>query len=97
MDLKLTDFPYSAPGYGRKVAVVCIGSAGCKIGSQLSKESRLLEHFVYISAAMNDIGGQGIGLWDEKDGFYYDVLHMGKVWRRTDIEAWIRKRKAPDG
>jgi cell division protein FtsZ len=55
MDLKLTDFPYSAPGYGRKVAVVCIGSAGCKIGSQLSKESRLLEHFVYISCDDHDI------------------------------------------
>jgi cell division protein FtsZ len=55
MDLKLTDFPYSAPGYGRKVAVVCIGSAGCKIGNQLSKESRLLEHFVYISCDDHDI------------------------------------------
>jgi cell division GTPase FtsZ len=55
MDLKLTDFPYSAPGYGRKVAVICIGSAGCKIGSQLSKESKLLEHFVYISCDDHDI------------------------------------------
>jgi len=55
MDLKLTDFPYSAPGYGRKVAVVCIGSAGCKIGNQLSKESKLLEHFVYITCDDHDI------------------------------------------
>jgi len=55
MDLKLTDFPYSTPGYGRKVAVVCIGSAGCKIGNQLSKESKLLEHFVYISCDDHDI------------------------------------------
>jgi hypothetical protein len=23
------------------------------------------------------MGGAGIGLWDDKDGFYYDVLHMG--------------------
>ena len=23
----------------------------------------------------------------------YGVLHMGKVWRRVDIETWIRKRK----
>ena len=22
------------------------------------------------------------------------VLHMGKVWKRTDIEAWKRKRDA---
>ena len=26
---------------------------------------------------MNDMGGEGIGLWDEQDGFYYDVLHLG--------------------
>jgi cell division protein FtsZ len=55
LDLKLTDFPYAAPGYGRKVAVVCVGSAGCNIGRQLSKESRLLEHFVYISCDDHDL------------------------------------------
>ncbi len=38
--------------------------------------SKFFEHFVYISQAMNDMGGEGIGLWDEKDGFYYDVLHL---------------------
>ncbi|MGA8012661.1 MAG: hypothetical protein WB949_09565 [Candidatus Acidiferrales bacterium] len=39
--------------------------------------SKFFEHFVYISQAMNDMGGEGIGLWDDKDGFYYDVLHRG--------------------
>ena len=44
--------------------------------------SKFFEHFVYIAQAMNDIGAEnmgqdGIGLWDEKDGFYYDVLHLG--------------------
>ena len=24
---------------------------------------------------MNNVGGKGIGLWDEEDEFYYDVLH----------------------
>jgi hypothetical protein len=37
--------------------------------------SKFFEHFVFISQAMNDMGGEGIGLWDEGDGFYYDVLH----------------------
>jgi hypothetical protein len=37
--------------------------------------SKFFEHFVNISRAMNDMGGEGIGLWSEKDGFYYDVLH----------------------
>jgi hypothetical protein len=39
--------------------------------------SKFFEHFVYISKAMNDMGGEGIGLWDNKDGFYYDALHLG--------------------
>jgi mannosylglycerate hydrolase MGH1-like protein/glycosyl hydrolase family 63 len=37
--------------------------------------SKFFEHFVHISRAMNDMGGEGIGLWNEQDGFYYDVLH----------------------
>ncbi len=37
--------------------------------------SKFFEHFVFISQAMNDMGGEGIGLWDDGDGFYYDVLH----------------------
>ena len=37
--------------------------------------SKFFEHFVFISKAMNDLGGEGIGLWNETDGFYYDVLH----------------------
>ena len=38
--------------------------------------SKFFEHFVYIAHAMNDRGGEGIELWDEEDGFYYDVLHL---------------------
>jgi hypothetical protein len=38
--------------------------------------SKFLEHFVYIAHAMSDIGGEGIELWNEADGFFYDVLHM---------------------
>jgi hypothetical protein len=37
--------------------------------------SKFLEHFVYIARAMNNIAGQGIKLWDETDGFFYDVVH----------------------
>ena len=28
--------------------------------------SKFFEHFVYISKAMNNMGGKGIGLWDER-------------------------------
>jgi len=38
--------------------------------------SKFFEHFMYIAAAMNNRGGHGITLWDEEDGFYYDVLHL---------------------
>ena len=38
--------------------------------------SKFLEHFVYISRAMNNIAGQGIELWDRRDSFYYDVVRL---------------------
>jgi Glycosyl hydrolase family 63 C-terminal domain len=38
--------------------------------------SKFWEHFIYIADAMNNIGSENIGLWDEQDGFYYDVLHL---------------------
>jgi Mannosylglycerate hydrolase MGH1-like glycoside hydrolase domain/Glycosyl hydrolase family 63 C-terminal domain len=38
--------------------------------------SKFFEHFVYIADAMNNRGGEGIALWNEEDGFYYDVLHL---------------------
>jgi len=38
--------------------------------------SKFWEHFLYISHAINHLGGRHLGLWDEVDGFYYDVLHL---------------------
>ena len=38
--------------------------------------SKFWEHFLFISNAMNNLGSDGISLWNEEDGFYYDVLHM---------------------
>jgi hypothetical protein len=43
--------------------------------------SKFFEHFVYICEAMNNLGGENIELWDAKDGFYYDVLHMSDARR----------------
>ena len=37
--------------------------------------TKFFEHFLSIAAAMNKLCGRGIGLWDEEDEFYYDVLH----------------------
>ena len=37
--------------------------------------TKFFEHFLMIAAAMNKLCGKGVGLWDEEDEFYYDVLH----------------------
>jgi len=37
---------------------------------------KFFEHFLYIAQAMTNMGGDGIGLWDDTDEFYYDVLHL---------------------
>ncbi len=37
--------------------------------------SKFFEHFLHIAEAMNNIGDEGIGLWNEADEFYYDVLN----------------------
>jgi hypothetical protein len=37
--------------------------------------SKFWEHFLYIAQAMNETGN-GTSLWDEDDGFFYDVLHL---------------------
>ncbi len=64
------------------------------------------EHFSYIAAAMNRSGSEG--MWDEEDGFYYDLLRLpdGSAQRlkvrsmvgllplcaTTVIEKWQRER-----
>src|SRR5215813_1413038 len=37
---------------------------------------RILEHFVWIAYAMDRIGAHHDELWDEEDGFFYDVLRL---------------------
>lgn len=67
---------------------------------------KFAEHFYYIAAAMNRAGDDG--MWDEEDGFYYDLLRLpdGSAHRlkvrsmvgllplcaTTVIEAWQRER-----
>jgi len=39
--------------------------------------SKFWEHFLHIAHAMTTRGGDhAIDLWDDEDGFFYDVLHM---------------------
>ncbi|MHC8320303.1 MGH1-like glycoside hydrolase domain-containing protein [Pseudomonas sp. GB2N2] len=36
---------------------------------------KFFEHFLYIAGAINRVDSEAEGLWDEKDHFFYDVLH----------------------
>jgi hypothetical protein len=39
--------------------------------------TKFFEHFLYIAHAMTDRGDLSLCLWDEADGFFYDVLFRG--------------------
>jgi hypothetical protein len=38
--------------------------------------TKFFEHFLHIAGAMANLGEEGIGLWDEQDQFFYDVLSL---------------------
>ncbi len=38
--------------------------------------TKFFEHFLYIAKSMSNMGSRGLSLWDEADGFYYDVLSL---------------------
>ena len=51
--------------------------------------SKFFEHFVYIAHAMDDMGHEGISLWDEVDGFYYDVLHAEQHHQPLKVRSLV--------
>jgi hypothetical protein len=52
--------------------------------------TKFFEHFIYIADAMNHIGGGKTELWDEADGFFYDVLHLSHGERlRLKIRSMV--------
>jgi hypothetical protein len=68
--------------------------------------AKFMDHFLFIAAAMNRPGQEG--MWDEEDGFYYDMLRLpnGRAMRlkvrsmvgllplcaTTVIEPWQRQK-----
>ena len=78
----------------------------CVDASYEDMVSKFLDHFLWIARAMNQIGPNG--MWDEEDGFYYDVLRLpdGGATRlkvrsmvgllplcaTTVVEPWQRER-----
>ena len=52
--------------------------------------TKFFEHYMCIAAAMNDLGGEGVSLWDQEDEFYYDVLHFdGGEMQRLKLRSLV--------
>jgi hypothetical protein len=87
----------------------------CEIGIELTEHdpsydefsTKFLEHFLWIANSLNHVG-DGCGMWDEEDGFYYDLLRSPNappqrlkvrslvgllpIAATTVIEPWQRER-----
>ncbi len=52
--------------------------------------TKFLEHFLSIAHAMRQFGSQDISLWDDADGFYYDVLvHADGSHQRLRVRSMV--------
>src|SRR3712207_9558911 len=52
--------------------------------------TKFFEHFLAIAGAMNSAGGKHIGLWDETDEFFYDLLHLsGGEYMRLRVRSLV--------
>ena len=54
--------------------------------------TKFFEHFLEIAGAMRNAGGHGIDLWNEEDGFFYDVLHYDSPSDATCESLQLRIR-----
>ncbi len=51
--------------------------------------TKFFEHFMYIAYALNNMGGDGIELWDAEDEFFYDVLHLDHTTQRLKVRSLV--------
>ena len=52
--------------------------------------SKFWEHLLYIAHAMTHICGDGKGLWDSQEGFFYDVLYAKSGdWERMKVRSMV--------
>ena len=49
--------------------------------------TKFLEHFIYIADAINHLARTGGSLWDEEDGFFYDILDLGDDDSRVPLRV----------
>jgi hypothetical protein len=72
-----------------------------RIALELAKENRVyealatkfFEHYTYVAGAMKRMGNAGYQLWDDHDGFFYDVLRYPdgrfRKFRVRSLVGWI--------
>jgi hypothetical protein len=69
-----------------------------RIALELAKEnpvyeglaSKFFQHYVYVAAAMKHMGNREYQLWDEDDGFFYDVLtHPDGRHRKFRVRSMV--------
>ena len=69
-----------------------------RIAIELSTDNRVYEgmatkffqHFIYIGGAMKKMGGRDYQLWDEEDGFFYDVLrHRDGTFNKFKVRSLV--------
>ncbi len=91
--------------YCQNMLEICAELAGAD-PSYDDMAAKFVDHFLWIASAMNHMGPGG--MWDEEDGFYYDVLRLPDgssdrlrlrsmvgllpLCATTVIEPWQRKR-----
>jgi hypothetical protein len=69
-----------------------------RMALELAKENRtyeslatkFFEHYIYVGAAMKRMGGRKYQLWDDDDGFFYDVLRFpGGAFEKFRVRSLV--------
>jgi len=69
-----------------------------RIALELAKDNSVYEglatkfyqHYTYVGAAMQTQGNRDYNLWDEKDGFFYDVLrHANGSFEKLNVRSLV--------
>ncbi|MFM7844920.1 MAG: MGH1-like glycoside hydrolase domain-containing protein [Planctomycetota bacterium] len=51
---------------------------------------KFFQHYVYVAAAMKHMGGRSYRLWDDDDGFFYDVLrHPDGAFQKFRVRSLV--------
>lgn len=56
----------------------------------VSMAMKFSEHFLYIAGSITKMGEDSAGLWDDEDGFYYDLLWLpGDRFERLKVRSMV--------